>query len=313
MRYGGVLDTIGQTPIVELRRLPDVPEGVRIFAKLEGQNPTGSVKDRIVAHMIGQAEREGRLAPGATVVEATTGNTGISLAMIGRARGYRVRLVVPENVFPAIPGILAAYGAEIVWRPAPEGIEGAIRQAERIARDEGAIMLHQFANPANCAAHYERTGPEILAAVPDVDVFVAGLGTGGTLMGVGQRLKESGRPVKVVAVEPHPGNVVQGLRSLAEGYVPPIFDPAALDGKILVRSAHAFRAARLLVEREGIFAGPSSGAALHGALRWARRMRRGNIVVLFADGGWKYLGSPIWDEPPAAEEDDEALDDVLWW
>lgn len=312
MRYSGILATIGETPMVELRRLPGVPEGVRIFAKLEGQNPTGSVKDRIVAHMIRHAERERGLGPGATIVEATTGNTGIALAMIGRARGYRVRLVMPRNVMSSLPRVVAAYGAEIVWRPAEEGVEGAIREAERLQREEGGFLLDQFRNPANCATHYERTGPEIAAAVPEVDVFVAGLGTGGTLMGVGQRLKEARRDIKVIAIEPHPGAQVQGLRSLAEGYIPPILDLAALDGKILVRGAHAFRAARLLMEREGIFGGVSSGAVLHGALRWARRMRSGTIVVLFADGGWKYLGSPLWDGAPLPEED-ESLDDVIWW
>lgn len=313
MHHRGILETIGRTPVVELRNLPGVPAGVRILAKLEGQNPTGSVKDRIVDQMICHAEREAALAPGATIVEASTGNTGISLAMIGRAKGYRVRVVLPENVFPAIPRILAAYGAEIVWRPAAEGIEGAIAEAQRIARVEGALMLHQFANPGNCATHYERTGPEIMAAVPEVDAFVAGLGTGGTLMGVGQLLKEEKPGVKVVAVEPHPGSQVQGLRSLAEGYIPPILDLSLLDAKILVRSAHAFRAARLLLEREGIFGGVSAGAALHGALRWARRMGHGTIVVLFADGGWKYVGSSLWAGAPVEGADEESLDDVLWW
>lgn len=312
MRHSGLLDTIGATPVVELRRLPGVPDDVRIFAKLEGQNPTGSVKDRIVAHMIRHAERERGLEPGATIVEATTGNTGVSLAMIGRARGYRVRLVMPENVIPALPRLVAAYGAEIAWRPAGEGVEGAIREAERVAREESAFLLGQFSSAANPATHYERTGPEILAAVPEVDVFVAGLGTGGTLMGVGRRLKEARPQTKVIAIEPHPGAHVQGLRSLAEGYIPPILDLAALDGKILVRGADAFRAARLLLEREGIFGGVSSGAVLHGALRWAQRMGSGVIVALFADGGWKYLGSPLWDESPI-EEEDEALDDVFWW
>ncbi len=310
--YVNLLATIGRTPVVELRNLPSLPEGVRILAKLEGQNPTGSVKDRIVARMIRHAESEGAIAPGSLVVEATTGNTGIALAMIGRARGYRVRLVVPENVFPAIPRILAAYGAEIVWMPAAVGIEGAIAEAERIAKTEGGVVLGQFASAANPATHYEETGPEILDDVPEVDAFVAGLGTGGTLMGVGRRLKEAKPGVRIIAVEPHPGSQVQGLRSLAEGYVPPIVDLGLLDGKILVRSANAFRAARMLMEREGIFGGASAGAALHGALRWAQRMRRGTIVVLFADGGWKYLGSSLWgEEPPEAE--DESLDDVLWW
>ena len=312
MHHRGILEIIGNTPVVELHNLPGIPDGVRIIAKLEGQNPTGSIKDRIVAHMIEEAERAGALEPGATVVEATTGNTGIALAMIGRARGYRVQAVVPENVYPAIPRILAAYGAEVLWQPAQTGVEGAIATAERMAREGKAFILNQFSNPANPATHYRTTGPEILADVPEIDAFVAGLGTGGTLMGVGRYLKEAKPGVKIVAVEPYPGSQVQGLRSLSEGYIPPIVDLDLLDGKILVRSAHAFQAARTLLAHEGIFGGASAGAALHGALRWARRMKRGTIVVLFADGGWKYFGSSLWSQP-AETPLDESLDDVIWW
>ncbi len=305
-----LLDIAGHTPLVELRHL-DAPPGVRLFAKLEGQNPTGSIKDRIVRHMVLRAREEGRLRPGDTVIEASTGNTGISLAMAGRALGYRVQVVMPRNVFPDIPRALAVYGAEVHWVPGEAGIKAAIAQARTIAEREGFFFLDQFGNEHNCLAHFETTGPEILADLPQVDVLVAGLGTGGTIMGAGQRLREANPRLQVVAVEPHPGSQLQGLKSLDDGFVPPILDLNFLDAKILVRSASAFRRARELTEREGIFAGISSGAVLHGALRWMERMKRGNVVLIFADGGWKYLGTHLWTEPPEVEE--EGLDDVIWW
>jgi cysteine synthase B len=305
-----LLDTAGNTPLVELRHI-DVPPGVRLFAKLEGQNPTGSVKDRIVRHMVLRAQEEGRLRPGDTIIEASTGNTAISLAMIGRALGYRVQVAMPRNVFPEIPRALAVYGAEVHWVPGEAGVKAAIALARAIAEREGFFFLDQFCNEHNCLAHYETTGLEILADLPQVDVFVAGLGTGGTLMGAGRRLRETNPHVQVVAVEAHPGSQLQGLKSLDDGFVPPILDLNFLDAKILVRSASAFRCARELTEREGIFAGISSGAVLHGALRWVERMERGNVVLIFADGGWKYLGTRLWTEPPEAEE--EGLDDVVWW
>jgi cysteine synthase len=305
-----LLDTTGHTPLVELRHL-DVPPGVRLFAKLEGQNPTGSIKDRIVRHMVLRAQEEGRLRPGDTIIEASTGNTGISLAMAGRALGYRVQVVMPQNVFPDIPRTLAVYAADVHWVPGKAGIKAAIALARTIAEREGFFFLDQFGNEHNCLAHFETTGPEILADLPQVDAFVAGLGTGGTIMGAGQRLREANPRLQVVAVEPHPGSQLQGLKSLDDGFVPPILDQNFLDAKILVRSASAFRRARELTEREGIFAGISSGAVLHGALRWVERMKRGNVVLIFADGGWKYLGTHLWTEPPEAEE--ESLDDVVWW
>ncbi|MDO8616878.1 MAG: cysteine synthase family protein [Dehalococcoidia bacterium] len=307
-----VLDTIGRTPMVELRHCSP-HEGVRLFAKLESWNPTGSVKDRIVRRMVQEAERSGRLEPGGRIIEASTGNTGIALAMIGRARGYGVRIVTPENVFPGIPRTLAAYGAEITWVPAEEGVRRAIEVAREIAAREGWFMLDQFADANNVRAHYEGTGPEILADLPNVNAFVAGLGTAGTLMGVGRRLKEANRDTLAIAVEPHPGNQVQGLKSLADGFVPPLLDYSLLDGKILVRSGHAFRAAAELMRREGIFAGVSSGAVLHAALKFAQRLPSGNIVLLFADSGWKYLSTDLWTRPPEAEESEEELDDVIWW
>jgi len=306
-----VLALVGNTPLVELRNCEPKP-GVRIFAKLEGQNPTGSIKDRIVAYMLQRAKARGDLKPGQDVVEATTGNTGISLAMLGRRLGHRVRAIVPETVFPDVVQALHAYGAEIQWVPAELGIKSALEAARDISRREGAYLLDQFESADNPRSHYETTAVEILRQQPDIDVFVCGLGTGGTIMGVGRRLREANPRVQLVAAEPHPGNQLQGLRSLDDGFVPPILDLRLLDGKILVRSASAFRAAREVLMREGLFVGLSSGAVMHAALKWAQRLERGNIVVIFADSGWKYLGTPAF-RPEAPIPDEEALDDVLWW
>jgi len=311
MHHLQLTHAIGRTPMVELRHCSPKP-GVRLFAKLEGWNPTGSVKDRVVREMLLQAEREGRLRPGDTVIEASTGNTGIALAMVGRALGYDVRVVMPENVFPEIPRALAVYGAAVEWVPSEEGVRRAIEVAQERAEREGWFFLDQFCNPANVRAHYETTGPEILADVPEADVFVAGLGTGGTLMGVGRRLKEANPHTQVIAVEPHPGNQLQGLKSLADGFIPPILDFDLLDGKILVRGENAFGAASELMRREAIFAGVSSGAVLHAAIKVARRLDHGNVVLVFADSGWKYLGTNLWLGPPEAGEGEE-LDDTIWW
>ncbi len=311
MHHDDLLATIGETPLVELHHCSPRPE-VRIFAKLEGMNPTGSVKDRIVAAMVAAAERDGRLRPGDTLVEASTGNTGIALAMLGRARGYRIRIVMPENVYPEIPRMLAAYGADVIQVPAEEGVRGAMETARRLSNSEGWLLLDQFSNPENTRAHYDTTGPEILRDLAKVDVFVSGLGTGGTLMGVGLRLKEANPRTQVIAVEPHPGFQVQGLKSLADGFIPPIIDFDLLDGKILVQSRHAFRAAAELMRREALFAGVSSGAVLHAALKVIQRIPRGNVVLLFADSGWKYLATNLWTNPPETHEGEE-LDDVIWW
>ena len=311
MHHLHLVDAIGRTPLIELRNCSPKPE-LRFFAKLEGWNPTGSVKDRIVRAMLLDAERDGRLKPGDTVVEASTGNTGIALAMIGRALRYDVRIVTPRNVFPEIPRTLQVYGAAVEWVPAEEGVRRAIEVARERAAQEGWLLLDQFDNPANVQAHYDTTGPEILADLPQVDVFVAGLGTGGTLMGVGRRLKEANPQAQIIAVEPHPGTQLQGLKSLADGFVPSILDLDLLDGKILVRSHHAFRATAELMRRESIFAGVSSGAVLHAALKVAQRLDRGNVVLLFADSGWKYLGTNLWISPPEPGEGEE-LDDTIWW
>ena len=312
MHHLSLLQTIGRTPMLELRNLSPNPD-VRLFAKLEGWNPTGSIKDRIVRHMIDHAAREGRIAPGDTVIEASTGNTGIALAMIGRAMGYHVRIVMPRNVYPEIPRALEVYGADVHWVTTDEGVTGAMAVARKMADDTGCFMLDQFCNPHNARAHYMWTGPEILEDVPQVDVFVAGLGTGGTLMGTGQRLKETNPETKVIAVEPHPGNQLQGLKSLADGFIPPILDLGFLDGKILVRSGQAFRGARLMMQREGVFGGVSAGAVLHAGLKFASRIRRGNIVMIFADSGWKYLETNLWTKDLPSEEHEESLDDIIWW
>jgi cysteine synthase B len=298
--------------MLELKRLAPSPD-VRLFAKLEGWNPTGSVKDRIVKHMLQHAERDGLIVPGDTVVEASTGNTGISLAMLGRALGYQAHIVMPENVYPEIPRVLEVYGARVTWVSAEDGVTGAIALARRMAADSKSFMLDQFSNEHNARAHYVWTGPEILEDVPEVDVFVAGLGTGGTLMGTGRRLKEANPATRIIAVEPHPGNQLQGLKSLADGFIPPILDLEFIDGKILVGGANAFRAARLLLEREGVFGGVSSGAVVHAALKVARRLSRGNVVMVFADSGWKYLETGMWSRPLPAAEEAEALDDTIWW
>jgi len=307
-----VLDLIGNTPLVELRECAPRP-GVHLFAKLEGQNPTGSVKDRVVSFMVRKAIAEGRLKPGQEIVEASTGNTGIALAMVGRVLGHPVRVVVPHATFSDLSQALKAWGAQIEWVPADLGIKSAIDAAQQIADRTGAFFLGQFSSPDNALCHYETTAVEILRQIPNPDAFVCGLGTGGTAMGVGRRLKESIPALQVVVAEPHPGSNLQGLRSLADGYVPPIFDATRLDSKILVRSVSAFRAAREVLHRESILAGLSSGAVLHAALKWAQRLDSGNIVMLFADSGWKYLNSPAFQLDVPLEDEHEAMDDVLWW
>jgi cysteine synthase B len=311
MHHADLIHTIGNTPLVELKNLSPNPD-IRLFAKLEGFNPTGSVKDRIALAMVEEAQRDGRLPAGTPIIEASTGNTGIALAMIGRALGYPVRIVMPENVFPEIPRAAAAYGAEITWVAAELGMARAIEIAREIAVRDGYAMLDQFSSKENVRAHYDGTAGEILADLDQVDAFVAGLGTGGTLMGVGRRLKEVNPKSLVIAVEPHPGNQVQGLRSLAEGFVPPLLDYAVLDGKILVRSASAFAATSLILRREAIFAGVSSGAVIHAAMKVFPRLARGNVVVVFADSGWKYLNTDVYTATPAPDEAEE-LDDVMWW
>jgi [CysO sulfur-carrier protein]-thiocarboxylate-dependent cysteine synthase len=295
MILGDIVAAIGHTPMVELRRLAP-HTGVRLFAKIEGANPTGSVKDRIARSMLADAVAAGALRPGQTILEPSSGNTGISLAMIGARMGHPVRIVMPDNTTPERAQLLRAFGAEIVYSPGAEGSNGAIRMAEQLAEaDPSVYMPFQYGNEANPRAHEEETGPEILAAVPEVDVFVAGLGTGGTLTGVGRALKSARPGVRIIAAEPLPGEQVQGLRSLEDGFVPPVLDPSVLDDRFLVSNRESVVGVRRLMAEEGIFAGLSSGAVLAVAQRVAADMDRGSIVMLLADGGWKYLSTGLWD------------------
>ena len=306
-----LVSTIGNTPMVELPHLAPSPR-VRLWAKIEGANPTGSLKDRIALAMLDDAETSGALRPGQTILEPSSGNTGISLAMIASLRGHPVRIVMPDNTTPEREQLLQLYGAEIVFSPGAEGPNGAIRLAHELsAADPSLYMPYQYGNAANPRAHEEGTGPEILAAVPEIDVFVAGLGTGGTLTGVGRFLKRERPGVRIIAAEPLPGEEVQGLRSLEEGFVPPVLDASVLDDRFLVSNRDALLGVRRLLREEGIFAGLSSGAALHVALRVAAEMSGGQVVVLLADGGWKYLSTGIYDRDPD-ELEDELERSLLW-
>jgi cysteine synthase len=311
-RYSDIVAAIGNTPLVELRRLSPKP-GVRIWAKLESQNPTGSVKDRVARALIEDAEEKGALGPGATILEPTSGNTGISLAMISQRKGYRLKVVMPDNVTPERTQLLEMYGAEIVYSPGNQGSNGAVALAvEMAAADSSYYMPYQYGNPANPLAHYNGTAPEILEELDgQVDAFVAGLGTGGTLMGNGRRFKEElGDRVKIVAAEPMQGEPVQGLRSLDDGFIPPIIDLSVLDRKIFVTNHDAIVWTRKLLDEEGLFAGVSSGAIASIAVRVANEMDEGNIVFIVCDDGWKYLSSGIYTRPV---EEIENLDSTVWW
>jgi len=310
MRADDILDAIGNTPLVGIQRLSPRPE-VRLWAKLEGQNPTGSLKDRIARSMLEAAEASGELTPDRVILEPTSGNTGIALAMVARRKGYRLMVVMPENASPERVQLLELYGAEIVFSPADAGTNGSIEVARRMAEDPRYFMPFQYGNPANPEAHYEGTGAEIVRDLPEITHFVAGLGTGGTLMGVGRRLKEHDPGVRVIAAEPELGDSVYGLRSLEEGFVPPILDESLLDGKHLVAAGDALRATRLLAEREAIFAGISSGAVLHVARKVGERVPEGDIVCLLPDGGWKYLSTGAWSG--AVSEAEKRVEETVWW
>ncbi|MEX2011602.1 MAG: cysteine synthase family protein [Chloroflexota bacterium] len=311
-RYEDILDAIGHTPIVEIPRMSPNP-AVRLFGKLEMVNPTGSVKDRVAKYLVDDLERRGLLGPDSIILEPTSGNTGIALAMIGRRKGYRVALVMPDNVTNERRQMAALFGAEVIDSPGALGSNGAIALAKHlVAKDERFVMPYQYGNPANIQAHYETTGPEVLADCPEVDVFVAGLGTSGTLMGVARYMREAKPGVRIVAAEPLPGEAVQGLRSLDEGFVPEILDPSLLDAKYLVSNRDAIAALRDLVFREGIFAGPSSGAVLVAAAREAQRMTGGSIVALLPDGGWKYLSAGTYSRN-LDEMEADLEGGVNWW
>jgi [CysO sulfur-carrier protein]-thiocarboxylate-dependent cysteine synthase len=310
MRYEDLVDAIGNTPLVGLPRLSPRP-GIRLWAKLEGQNPTGSVKDRVAKAMVEDAEKSGVLGPGATLLEPSSGNTGIALAVVARVRGYRLVVVLPENTSLERRQLLELYGARIVLSPADQGSNGAIERAKALAAEHPDwVMLYQYGNPANVLAHYETTGPEIWRDLPEVTHFVAGLGTSGTLMGVGRYLKEQNPAIKVIAAEPEYGDLVYGLRNLDEGFVPPIFDPDLLDGRIKAGAAVSLGRTRQLAAVEGLFAGVSGGAALHVALRLAERLERAEIVLLVADGGWKYLSTGAYAADEAAAE--AGISGQLW-
>ncbi len=313
MLYQNILHAIGNTPLVRLKHSSPNPS-VHIYAKLEGHNPTGSVKDRIALYMIDAAEEKGELTPDRTILEATSGNTGISLAMVARVRGYSLLSVLPDFVTPEREQLLRAFGAEVVYAKNARSTNNAIYMAQRMLQEEPDkyYMPDQFGNEANPRAHYMTTGVEIVRDLPQVDTFVAGQGTGGTLTGAGRRLKEHNPDIKVVAAVPCPGDPVQGLRSLEEGFLPSVLDESVLDDRILVRSGPAFAATKKLMEREGIFAGISSGAVMLAAQKVAERMERGNVVVLLADGGWKYLSTRLWTK---AQEElvPEEIEGKVWW
>jgi cysteine synthase len=317
--FAGILSTgvlpdtvsaIGNTPLVELRRISPNPD-VRILAKLESHNPTGSIKDRIAKAMIEDAERRGLIRAGDTIMEPTSGNTGIALAMISRVKGYKLVAVMPDNVTVERRQLLELYGAEIRESPGELGSNGAVEMAIRLSRAEGLFMPFQYGNPANPRAHYEGTAEEILRDCPEIDVFVAGLGTGGTLMGCSRRLKEHRPDIQIVGCEPLQGDPVSGLRSLDDGFVPPILELSRLDRKTLVSNTDSILMTRRLADEEGIFAGISSGAVIHICARLARRMERGTIVGIVCDGGWKYLSAGIWSDEVEAVE--EHLDRGIFW
>jgi cysteine synthase len=311
-RFGDILEAIGHTPLVEIPRMSPNRD-VRILAKLEMLNPTGSVKDRVAKYLVEDLEARGLLDEDSIILEPTSGNTGIALAMIGRRKGYRVALVMPDNVTNERRQMAALFGAEVIDSPGHLGSNGAIALAKHlVAKDPRFVMPYQYGNEANPRAHEETTGPEILADCPEIDAFVAGMGTSGTLMGVSRYLRRAKPGVRVVAAEPQPGENVQGLRSLEEGFVPEVLDPTLLDAKYLVSNRDAVAALRDLVYREGIFAGPSSGAVLVAAAREARTMDAGTIVALLPDGGWNYLSAGTYSRD-LDEMEPDLEGGVNWW
>ena len=313
MKYKSILDAIGNTPLVEVPHLSP-SRGVHLWVKLEGENPTGSVKDRIALAMVEAAEASGELTKEKVLLEPTSGNTGIALAMVAKIRGYRFVAVMPDNASAERIELLRAFGADIEFSEGAKGTNGSVVMAQELAKDDRYFMPFQYGNPANVDAHYNGTGREILEDLPEVRAFVAGLGTGGTLMGVGKRLKEHDPTIKVVAAEPELGELVYGLRSLDEGYIPPIFDEEMLDGKRKVRAREALVWTRRLLEKEGIFAGISSGAIIRVAQVVGERLAReggGDVVCLLPDGGWKYLSTGAWTQQ--IDEAESQVEEVLWW
>src|SRR5215469_7418595 len=314
MRFDSLLDAVGNTPLVGLPQLSPGPDA-RLWAKLEDRNPTGSVKDRAALWMVQAAEKDGLLRPGCTILEPTSGNTGISLAMIAKLRGYQLICVMPENTSAERTQLLQMYGASIVYSPAAGGSNEAVRVAKQMAADNPSwVMLYQYGNEANARAHYESTGPEILADLPEITHFVAGLGTTGTLMGTGRFLREHVPDIKIIAAEPRYGELVYGLRNVDEGFVPELYDESVLTTRYSVSSEDALRRTRELLSKEGIFAGISAGCALHAALAMAaqavKAAERADIVVLVADGGWKYLSTGAYGG--TLDEAEQRLEGQLW-
>ena len=312
LSYQGILSTIGNTPLVELQNISP-KKNVRIYAKLEGNNPTGSIKDRIALRMIEAAEADGEISSNRTILEPTSGNTGIALAMIGKLKGYPVSVVMPENVSVERTQLLEAYGANIIYSDGSLGTNGSIEVAKDLVakNPNDYLMMYQYGNQANPEAHYYGTGNEIVETIPDLDMLVAGLGTGGTLMGVARRIKEHKREVKIVAVAPEPDDFISGLRSLEAGFIPPILDLNLLDSRMLVGSFDSFSTTKELLAKEGIFAGVSSGSVVFAAIKQAERMEQGNLVCVLADGGWKYLSTALWTkdyEGLSAESQGK-----IWW
>lgn len=294
MRYANLLETIGDTPLIELKSFNPRPD-VHIFAKLEGNNPSGSIKDRIAKKMVEQAEAQNLLKADSILLEPTSGNTGVALALVANLKGYPFTAVVSEKGTQDKRRLLELYGADIITSPGKAGSNGAVRLAqELVQQDKRYVMLYQYGNEANAAAHYETTAVEIIKDMPDIDVFVGGLGTGGTLTGVGRRLKRHNPATRIVAAEPVQGDSIQGLRNLADGFVPPVLDQSIIDSRLLVSSREAWQRTLQLKALEGIFAGPSSGAVLEVALRVAANMKSGKIAIILADGGWKYISEDHW-------------------
>jgi cysteine synthase B len=301
-----LLELIGNTPLVELTPVGDV----QVYAKLEGQNPTGSIKDRVAKSMIEAAEAAGELEPGRRLLEPTSGNTGISLALVAKLKGYPLTCVIPENATEERRRLLGLFGATIIESPGAEGSNGAVRLALQLAEEDPRFFMpFQYANAANPKAHYDGTGAEIVEALDRVDVLVAGLGTGGTLMGAGERVREAFPDVVVAAAEPLPGDPVMGLRSLEDGYVPPILDVSKLDRKVLVSNEDSVREVRRLVDEEGIFAGVSAGAVVHVTRKLAAELDAGVVVAILADGGWKYLSADFWE----ADDVESSMEHTIWW
>ncbi len=310
MRSNDVVEAIGNTPLVGMPNMsPKL--GVRMWAKLEGNNPTGSTKDRIAKKMVEVAEASGELSPDKVILEPTSGNTGIALAMVAARKGYKLTVVIPDNASEERIGLLKLFGAEIVYSAGDKGTNGSIEVAQALSKDPKYFMPFQYGNPANPLAHEEGTGEEIVRELPEITHFVAGMGTGGTLTGVGRRLHRHNSDVQVIAAEPELGDLVYGLRSLDEGFIPPIFDAGEVNRKFLVSSSDALRATRDLTAREGIFAGISSGAVVHVAQRIAEELDSGDVVCLLADGGWKYLSTDAWAEN--LERAEKGVSESLWW